>query len=103
MAMNTTKRRIRKRVLLDEAFDGNDQQIEALKECVRDYCDLHDLLSEMIEDGRLRRRDVPKDYWVLVNKLTYLADEYDTATESPEKGSGAAERRGRSTKDEEMA
>jgi hypothetical protein len=37
------------------------------------YGKLHDGLSEMIEEGRLREADIPDDYQWLVKQLTHIA------------------------------
>lgn len=37
------------------------------------YLELHDGLSDMIEDGRLRREDIPDDYDWLTESLAQLA------------------------------
>jgi len=39
-----------------------------------DYLKLHDRISEMIEDGRLEKQDIPKDYEWIVCKLSELAN-----------------------------
>ena len=33
------------------------------------YFELHDMLSDMIEDGRLTEGDIPEDYAALVEQL----------------------------------
>ena len=53
----------------DDDFDGNDDHIDALKEAVRTYAELHDLISDMIEDGRLTEAMIPDDYRAVVEKL----------------------------------
>jgi hypothetical protein len=53
----------------DDGFDGNDDHIDALKDAVRTYAGLHDLISDMIEDGRLTEAMIPDDYRAVVEKL----------------------------------
>jgi hypothetical protein len=53
----------------DDDFDGNDDHIDALKEAVRTYAELHDLISDMIEDGRLTEAMIPDDYRAVVERL----------------------------------
>lgn len=53
----------------DDDFDGNDDHIDALKEALRTYAGLHDLISDMIEGGRLTEAMIPDDYQAVVAKL----------------------------------
>ncbi len=62
---------------VDENFDGNDDQMTALKILLNDYLEFHDGLSEMIESGRLTESDIPDDYDWLVEKLSLLANQTD--------------------------
>jgi hypothetical protein len=55
--------------LNDDDFYGNDDHIDALKDAVRTYATLHDMISDMIESGRLTQAHIPDDYPALVDKL----------------------------------
>lgn len=39
-----------------------------------DYQQLHDMLSDMLEGGRLKQTDIPDDYDALVRQLALLAN-----------------------------
>ena len=42
---------------------------EMLGDLLNAYFELHDMLSDMIEDGRLTKGDIPEDYAALVEQL----------------------------------
>lgn len=42
------------------------------EEALREYAKLHDALSDMIEEGRLREGDIPDDYQWLADTLQTL-------------------------------
>lgn len=55
-----------------EAFEDADpapSDLNALKEALRKYAVLHDMLSDMTEGGRLRECDIPDDYAALCDQL----------------------------------
>jgi hypothetical protein len=64
---------IPKNPLNDDDWTGNDDQIQALKDALEVYCQLHDRLSDMIEEGRLTESDISDDYQWLVGKLVDCA------------------------------
>ena len=47
---------------------------QGTKDLLRDYMNLHDGLSDMIENGRLRQEHIPDDYTWLVETLARLAN-----------------------------
>lgn len=54
-------------------FAAAPELLAKLKNMFDGYTDLHDGLSDMIEDGRLRESDIPDDYRWLVDKLVKLS------------------------------
>lgn len=69
----------------DDHYDGNDEQIEDLKEIgweLKDalalmwakYDRLHDFLSDAIEEGRLTEDMIPDDYEAIVAALVDCLD-----------------------------
>lgn len=61
----------------------NDPSSEETRETLRLYADLHDRLSDMIEDGRLVEPNIPHDYRWLVDTLANLGSRIPIKEESP--------------------
>lgn len=53
-------------------------------EALKEYRALHDGLSDMVESGRVGRRELPEDYLWLVEKLERLAVLDPDGTDTPE-------------------
>jgi hypothetical protein len=74
--------------LNDDDFYGNDDHIDALKNAVLTYAALHDMISDMIEDGRLTEAAIPDDYQALVAKLVEcvalgVVEDFDNDEDAP--------------------
>ena len=48
-----------------------------MEDLLNAYFTLHDVLSSMIEDGRLTESDIPDDYAALVEQLEQCSSYYD--------------------------
>lgn len=48
---------------------------QGTNDLLNDYLSLHDGLSDMIENGRLRQEHIPDDYKWLVESLSKLANQ----------------------------
>ncbi len=70
------KRKQMKDPRVDDHFEGNDDQLDALKDLLNEYLRLHDFLSDMIEGGELSevKKSNPADYKRICDTLDKLAD-----------------------------
>lgn len=48
-----------------------------MTELLEAYFDLHDMLSDMIEGGRLTKADIPDDYQALLEQIDRCNKAYD--------------------------
>lgn len=57
-----------------DTVDVVNAHYDTLRQVVAGYDRLHDLLSDLIEGGRLKEADIPDDYQAIVEQLALLAN-----------------------------